>query len=411
MEVMNFNPSVHSVKWEFGYWGDTLNNWYAQGLPKKNFAEIPNVVTTPSTSMYTVVWHCKNRYREAKGTQAYPAGIGITGGGIPWPQQSFPLDSDVKEACNLDQSQIKVDLNLGFYPILEPEIFEEDDVLMRYKDVDGVVRLFHKETGVLPMPVEWPVKAQDDWEKIKHERLRLDDIRERLPRRWSELVEEYKQRDYPLLMGCYPYGFFGTLVHLMGYEQAFYSYYDHPALVDDILETFTDLWIAVYSEVLAEVEVDFVHIWEDISSGKGSMVSPAIMRRFMVPYYKKLTSFLKSSGVDIIIVDTDGDCSDIIPVFLEGGVTGLYPFEVDCGIDLVQVRKDFPKLQMLGGVPKGQLSQGKGSIDRILKPVEAVLKTGGYIPYVDHLVPPEVPWEEFKYYREKLNRLIDARGH
>ena len=410
LEIMSCNPSVHSINWEFGYWGETVNNWYAQGLPKKNFAEIPNTMTTPSTSMYNVVWQCKNKYREAKGAQAYPSGIGIMGGGVPWPQQSFPLDSDIREACNLDKSQMKIDLNLGFYPMFNPKTLEEDDTLLKYIDVDGVTCVFHKETGVLPMACDWPIKNKSDWEKLKEERLRLDNVRERLPANWEMLIEEYKNRDYPLHMGCYPYGFFGSLVHFMGYENIFYAYYDQPDLIDDILDTFTNLWIAVYSEVLADVEVDHVHIWEDISANRGSMVSPELMRRFMVPRYKKLTSFLKSRGVNIILVDTDGDCSDIIPVFLEGGVTGLFPFEVGCGIDLLKVRKDYPKLQMLGGVPKGQLSLGRDSIDRLLETVGEVLKIGGFIPFVDHLVPPEVHWDDFKYYRTKLNRMIESCG-
>jgi len=126
-----------------------------------------------------------------------------------------------------------------------------------------------------------------------------------------------------------------------------------------MLNTFTELWIAVYSEVLAEVEIDAVHIWEDISFGKGPMVSPNIIKEFMLPYYKRFTSFLKSKGIDIILVDTDGNCMDIIPLFIEGGVTGMYPFEVECGIDIVKVRKKFPKLQMMGGIPKLDISLGK----------------------------------------------------
>jgi uroporphyrinogen decarboxylase len=88
----------------------------------------------------------------------------------------------------------------------------------------------------------------------------------------------------------------------------------------------------------------------------------------------------------------------------------MYPFEVDCGIDIIEVRKHFPKLQMMGGIPKGRVALGKENIDKVLEPVEEVLKTGGYIPHVDHLVPPDVSWENFKYYRTKLNQIIDKFG-
>lgn len=231
-----------------------------------------------------------------------------------------------------------------------------------------------------------------------------------MPKNWDKLVEEYKNRDYPLALGGYPHGFFGTSAHLLGYDHLFYAYSDKPILIHDMLKTFTELWIAVYSEVLADVEIDAVHIWEDISFGKGSMVSPNVIKEFMLPYHKRFTGFLKSKGINIILVDTDGNCMDIIPLFIEGGITGMYPFEVSCGMDIIKVRKKFPKLQMLGGVPKSDILLGKKRIDRILEPVEEVLKTGGYVPFGDYFIPPEVQWNDFEYYRNELNSIIDKFG-
>jgi uroporphyrinogen decarboxylase len=195
----------------------------------------------------------------------------------------------------------------------------------------------------------------------------------------------------------------------MGYEELFVNYYDKPDLIHDIVSTLTDLWIAVYSEVLEYTDIDHVHIWEDISAGTGSMVSPQLIREFMVPYYKRFTSFLKSRGVNIIFVDTDGDCMDLIPLFMEAGATGMYPMEASCGMDIVRVRKEFPTLKLMGGIPKSELIHGPAQIDRILEPVNEVLKTGGYIPFGDHFIPPDVSWDNFSYYRTKLNSMIDNR--
>lgn len=218
------------------------------------------------------------------------------------------------------------------------------------------------------------------------------------------------ERDYPLGLGGYPLGFFGTLAHLIGYDHLFLMYYDDPELIHDILNTFTNLWIAVFGEILSDVEIDHVQIWEDISFGSGSMVSKQIIHEFMLPYYKRLTGFLKEHGVKLIFVDTDGDCMDIIPLFIEGEVTGMLPFEVNCGMDIVKVRENFPNLAIMGGIPKSRLNGGKAQIDELLEPVKAVLKTGGYIPYTDHFIPPDVSLNDFAYYRERLNDLIDAQG-
>ena len=88
----------------------------------------------------------------------------------------------------------------------------------------------------------------------------------------------------------------------------------------------------------------------------------------------------------------------------------MYPMEVSAGMDVVKARKEYPQLQMMGGVPKSDIALGRGRIDEFLEDVDFLLEKGGYIPFGDHLIPPDVPWEEFKYYREKLNRLIDKHG-
>jgi len=411
LEVMrNFNTEIRSINWEFGYWGETVNSWYKQGLPRRNPAAIPSEFTSPTSSLYTKAWTCENKFTHERGVKGFPNGIAIMAGGLYWPTQGFPLDSDVRDYFDMDQTQKLVDVNLLFYPMFEPKTVEEDERSLKYVDVDGITRIFLKETATLPSGWEWPMKDERSWEKIKEERVNFDNIRERLPENWDKLVKEYTDRDYPLVLGGYPHGFFGTLAHLLGYDRLFYFYFDKPKLVHDILKTFTDLWIAVYSEVLADIEIDGVHIWEDISFSKGSMVSPDVIKEFMLPYYKRFTSFLKSKGIDIILVDTDGDCMNIIPLFIEGGVTGMYPFEVSCGMDIVKVRKKFPKLQMLGGIPKSDISLGKKRIGQVLQPVEEVLKTGGYIPFGDHFIPPEVRWNDFKYYRNKLKAIIDKFG-
>ncbi len=401
-EVMQFNKKSPPLKWEFGYWGETVDRWYEEGLPKNNYPRLPNRAISPTSHLYSAAWNSIE-------SGELPAGIAVTGGGLYWPTQGFPLDTDVRDYFEMDKGQILINVNLLFYPMFEVEILEEDEEHLIYKDLDGVKRHFLKETAVLPSGIEYPIKDRKTWNELK-ERLDLNNIEERFPANWDELLALYKDRDFPLALGGYPYGLFGTLATLMGYDRLFMTYYDDPSLIHDINSSFTELWINVYSEVLRDIEVDVVHIWEDLSFGKGPMISPAIIKEFMVPYYGRLTDFLRSRGVDVILLDTDGYCFDIIPLFIEGGITGIYPIEVSCGMDLVKVRKSFPHLQIMGGIPKGELKYGRDRIDRALKPVEEIIKEGGYIPFVDHLVPPDVSFENFVYYRNKLNQIIDSIG-
>ena len=45
---------------------------------------------------------------------------------------------------------------------------------------------------------------------------------------------------------------------------------------------------------------------------------------------------------------------------------------------------------------------------RELAKAARLIARGGYIPYVDHAVPPGVSWENFTYYRERLNEIIET---
>jgi uroporphyrinogen decarboxylase len=406
LEIGRRNRKVRSMKWEFGYWGATVDSWYAQGLPVRQYPRLPNrndEGRTPTSHLYMDAW---NSVRSGK----LPSGIAIMAGGLYWPTQGFPVDHDVRAHFGMDPTQRLVNVNLLFCPEFTPEIVRESDEKLEYVDVDGVRRLFLKETATIPTAIGYPVKDRASWERIKEERFNVRNIRQRFPSNWDALVKEYRARDYPLALGGYPHGFFGTLVHLMGYEDVFVKYLLEPDLIHDIVSTLTDVWIAIYEEVLSFTDIDHVQIWEDISAGTGSMVSPDIIREFMIPYYRKFTSFLRGKGVDLIFVDTDGDCFDLIPLFLEGGMTGMYPMEASCGMDIVKVRKHFPDLVMMGGIQKSELVHGKRRIDEILQPVEAVLGTGGYIPFCDHFIPPDVDFANFSYYRRRLNQLIDAAG-
>ena len=91
-----------------------------------------------------------------------------------------------------------------------------------------------------------------------------------------------------------------------------------------------------------------------------------MFRTFLTPRYKRVTKFLRDKGVDIGIVDTDGDCWELIPLFLEAGITGLYPFAVQSGMDIVEVRKKYPRLQIIGGLNKEAIAKSHQSIDEEL---------------------------------------------
>ena len=64
------------------------------------------------------------------------------------------------------------------------------------------------------------------------------------------------------------------------------------------------------------------------------------------------------------------------------------------------------ELLMIGGIDKCALMHGKKEIeDEVYSKVPQLIKIGGYIPLVDHRVPPDVPLENYQYYLELIRKV------
>ncbi|MDD3521164.1 MAG: uroporphyrinogen decarboxylase family protein, partial [Actinomycetota bacterium] len=209
--------------------------------------------------------------------------------------------------------------------------------------------------------------------------------------------------------GGNPYGFLGFPRHIMGMTNLFMAYYDNPKLVKRINEFFLDFVLEYWHEFLSTIEPDCILVFEDMAFKSGSLVSKEIFEEFMKPYYLKLIDYLKQYGVKNIIVDSDGLVEELIPLFIDCGITGMLPFEIAAGNDMIKIRQNYPKFQLLGGIDKRILFEGsrESNIDRELEKVKILLKKGGYIPHIDHLVSEDATWKNFTIYRNKLNKIID----
>jgi uroporphyrinogen decarboxylase len=77
------------------------------------------------------------------------------------------------------------------------------------------------------------------------------------------------------------------------------------------------------------------------------------------------------------------------------------------GLDITAVRRQYPTMQMIGGINKHALALGRDAIDEELKKLPFMLESGRYLPAVDHFVPPDVSWDNYRYFCERLRDLIE----
>jgi len=306
------------------------------------------------------------------------------------------------------RAPLAVDINYNVCPQYEAAVLEETDEYIIRRGGDGVVNKQLKAHYQESMPdwIDYPVHSRQEWEQFKAERYHPN-LRQRVPPDWGAHLASYHQRDYPLCLGAGFTGFFGTVRQIIGLERTLTLFYDDPVWIHDMMDYLADFYVTLYDQVLSQVKVDYALHWEDMCYVAGPLISPRTFAEFMLKPYQKLTGLLRDHGVDVVMVDTDGDCRLLIPLFIEGGVTALYPFEAQSHMHVADVRRQYARLGMQGGIDKKAVAAGKAAIDKELDEQVRVVLSGGYIPHVDHGVPPDVSWENFCYYRHKLDAMLD----
>ena len=124
-----------------------------------------------------------------------------------------------------------------------------------------------------------------------------------------------------------------------------------------------------------------------------------------MPCYDRIAAFARAHGVRLISVDTDGDCSELVPLMMRHGVNVFFPFEVQAGNDILTYRKQYPTLGIMCGLDKRALAGTRADIDREVERARAMIQQGRYVPGFDHLIPPDVGWENFQYAATRLRQV------
>lgn len=362
--AMNFLPTDRPCHLEHGFWQDTYNRWRKEGLPAE-------------------IIYDKDIFHHTWGPDLFDY-FGIT------------------KLAYMRAEQYYV-------PSFEPQVLEENSEFRLIRNERGV--LLREKVGNISMPqfLEYPIKNRQDYHALKERLLGSPD--QRFPAYWDEQVR-FVRNQQERIVGVHLHGFFAYPRELMGFERLLYTFHDDPELIREMINERVDAHIQLYQRAIEETRPDFAFIWEDMCYKNGPLISPTMFRKFMLPAYQKLTGFLKKMGVEIIIVDSDGDISQLIPLWIEGGVTCLLPFEVKAGMDVTRLRKQYPQLQIIGGIEKHALEHIKKDIDCELERVLPVmLPQGGYCASLDHWVHSEIPLENFAYYVDRVRNYSCERTY
>jgi uroporphyrinogen decarboxylase len=360
LAVLNFQSCDRLPNYELGAWGQAWERWFAEGLPEHEMF---------------FDWFEGEPY------------FGIERRGY-------------------------AKINVGMLPGFKYEVIEEDERYIISRGSSGIVTKALKEGTArgtrwcMDQYLSHPVTDRASFNDMKR---RYDPTTlTRYPLWWDEGARLWPGRDYPLfLLGNGTFGLYSGLRSWVGTENLSYLFFDDPALVEEMIEFNTEFLLATVEQALGEVEFDCFNFFEDFAGKGGPLLSPPIFRKLFLPYYQRIIERFRQAGIKHFWLDSDGDPRALLPLLREAGITCLWPLECASGMDPRELRRQYPTLALAGGLDKRELAKDRPAIDRELESKILPLRDkGGYLPLVDHTVPPDVSLDNLRYYLEKKRELL-----
>lgn len=310
-------------------------------------------------------------------------------------------------------SGLSVPLDLGPIPRFKQRIMRETE---RYLDVltqtGAVARRFRQAQYVwysMPTFLDFPVRDHETWKEYK-ERLDPYDPR-RYPKDWTkeaymEAFKDYQKGGTAICIS----GFYGFGAQLMGIPTFISMFYKDPELIEDMAEHWEFFTIETVKDAAETLKnsIDMVFWWEDMAEKHGPCISPRLYRKFLLPHYKRVTSFFRRNKIDRILMDSDGNINPLLDLLIEAGITGLWPLEVNAGMDAIAIRKRYgKKLFLIGNLDKRELAEGGERMRReVASKVPKLKEMGGYVPGADHVVHVEFRFRKFEEYARYMKSQL-----
>jgi len=359
LEQMHFGSPDRCPLYDFNTWDETIPAWHAQGLP-------------PDITRRTIGdW----------------LGLDASLGGGENPGWAAPS-------------------HCGLWPQFEPEVLSDNGDVYTVRQHDGAIVQMSRTAQGIPPHVGHTLVDRASWEK--HYKPRLDpDHPERLARLQAMDKSSWfdDDRDHPIFLGGG--SLFGWIRDWMGIENISYVVYDDPAFFEEMVTTVADLQVAMLERALSTGgKFDALSMWEDMCYNAGPLLAPNHFKQYLSPHYRRIADLARKHGIDILWVDCDGKIDDLVPLWLEAGINCMFPIEIGDWADPRKFRDEYGKdLLMMGGFDKHILARSPQAIDAEIDRLTPLVEEGGFIPFCDHRVPPDVPLSNYVHYCRRVREV------
>ncbi len=319
-------------------------------------------------------------------------------------EEGYPSDYEHIEEFWGGEGYFQVALHTGFVPDFEVERRDLGDGYVEIRQYKSVTRerIDNASRYTMPQYQTYMFEGREDFEREM--RPRWDPHH---PERGRPVLPE-SQPDSALSVACPSY--FGRLRSWFGLDRISFLMHDDPALIHEINRAQTDLFLDQAAWVAERLQIDAITGWEDMCYRGGMLISPEAFAEFCAPYYREVADFARRIGAAVVDIDCDGDVSELVHCLWDAGVNMLHAFEpTHGGSDILRIREELPRFVICGGLDKHAMADPNPAraIAEVDAKVPPMLERGGYLPGIDHGLPPICHYRPFWHF---MNRIREHCG-
>ncbi|MGI5819346.1 MAG: uroporphyrinogen decarboxylase family protein [Armatimonadota bacterium] len=241
-----------------------------------------------------------------------------------------------------------------------------------------------------------------------------DDLRERLfpdnHAQFAALEEHLAAHDREsFVLWMVIDGFFWFPRRLFGIEEHFYAFFDHPEPMHRMNADLAEHSIGLLRRMGEIAAPDFVTFAEDMSYNHGPMLSEEMYAQFVEPYHREVVPVIEEIG-SVAICDSDGDVTEMIPWLERTGIRGVLPLERQAGVDGMALRRAHPEFILIGHYDKMVMHRGEEAVRGEFERLLPLMRSGRFVPSVDHQTPPGVSLDDYRVYLRLLGEYAALGG-
>jgi uroporphyrinogen decarboxylase len=207
-----------------------------------------------------------------------------------------------------------------------------------------------------------------------------------------QIYEQAKawQADETFLCGSHRDTLWEKCYMLVGMENAMCFFHEEPDAMREVLHRIMDFQLGIARHYL-NLGVEMVGMSDDLGTQCGLLLSPEMIRSFLLPEYERLFSVYKQRNV-LVSFHSCGHIEPVLDVFMDLGVDILNPVQSTAN-NLESVRrKTAGRMTLQGGISSGLIATGPIPAIRgeVYRRIWQLGRNGGYFCGPDQ----GMPWPE-----------------